>query len=139
MLPAASARMSNTACVRLSPSFPYDQDDAFETLLQMESLMTEIVPIRGTAVHRNRVQLALARLADCLIESASGVTPARQERLLEIAVLSCRRIAGFLRVLRYAAVLNIQQHERQQALVKQITELLTRRLASLIRALPEAR
>src|SRR5215470_3693471 len=123
MVSAVPSRMPRQSLVCVTSSFPHEDDNAFALVLQLQSLIVEIAPVRGTAILRNKLQRALARLADCLIESASGTASGRREHLHELALLSCRRIAGFLRLLNSAAVLKTSQHEPQRVLVKQLAEI----------------
>src|SRR5262249_53261972 len=80
-----------------------------------------------TGVLRSKLQRAIMRVADCLIEVASGAG-SRREHFEELAILSCRKVAGFLQLLKAGGVLSEQQHNECGSLVTKSLQLLMQRL-----------
>ncbi len=74
------------------------------------------------------MQRAIVRIADCLIEVASGADDPRAQRLDEIALLSCRKAAGFFLLLKAAAVVTEQQQNQFRPLLKELGKMLVQRV-----------
>ncbi len=120
--------MRKFIATELGSVFPHEKDEAFLIVVKLQTSVAHIPFHRGTGVLRSKLQRAIVRLADCLIEVASGPAGSRREHLDELAILSCRKAAGFLRLLKAAAVLNEQQHADCRSLLVQITQLLIQRM-----------
>lgn len=93
-----------------------------------EGFVSQIVPLRGTAVFRNKLQRLVSRLADGFIEITSGVSFPQTQRLLKASLLSSRKAIGFLLLLKAAAVLNEEEFSRAKKLLERIAEKLKAKL-----------
>lgn len=120
--------MRKFIATELGSIFPHEKDEAFLIVVKLQTSVAQVPLHRGTGVLRSSLQLAIVRLADCLIELASGPAGSRRDHLDELAILSCRKAVGFLRLLKAAAVLTEQQHTECRSLLTQITQLLIQRL-----------
>src|SRR5262249_24565250 len=82
----------------------------------------------GTGLLRNRMQAAVARMAECLIEVASGAGELRKERLDELALLSCREAAGFFFLLKAASGMSEEKQTQFRLLLTQLIQMLIQRV-----------
>jgi hypothetical protein len=114
--------MRHRSPIRLDVLFPHEKDELFQTVVLFEALVSQVAPVRGTVVFRNKLQRLVARLADAFIEFASGVSFPQAQRLLKVGLLSSRKAIGYLVLLKTAGALSPEQHERARKLVEKIAE-----------------
>lgn len=108
--------------------FPHEEDGVFTHLLELEILIGRLIAARGTSVLRDKIQRACSRIADSVIEASCDVTWHRYERVCEVALLSCRKIAGFALLMKAAGGMTDEQHRKVRALAANMAELFMNRV-----------
>jgi hypothetical protein len=115
--------------------FPHHDDPAYRKLGDLEELVASLTARRATASFKLRLQRAVARVADTLVEYADSSEGAGCEPALLDALLQCRKAASSVEMLYRAGVLGRAGRCKAFELLADIIEILIDRIRSL-RGLP---
>lgn len=111
--------------------FPQYNDPAYQALGKLEELIGEFVARRSTAPLKQRLQRAVARLSEALVELADDEQRAGRETLLFRALLDCRKAANAVDLLYKDRVLDRATRNMAFDLLAQIAQLLIDRIHAL--------
>ena len=111
--------------------FPQYNDPAYQALGKFEELIGELVGRRSTVPFKQRLQRAVARLSEALVELADDHSRAGREALLFRALLDCRKAANAVDLLFKDRVLDRATFASAMELLAEIAQLLIDRIHAL--------
>jgi hypothetical protein len=115
--------------------FPHHNDPAYQSLGDLEELIAGFVATGTTAPFKQRLQRAIARISEALVELADDGGSAQREGLLFKALVDCRKAGNGVTFLYRARVLPHETRVRAFDLLSDIVQELINRVHAL-RGLP---
>jgi hypothetical protein len=115
--------------------FPYFNDPAYQALGDLEELIASFVPTNSTSHFKQRLQRAIARISEALVEFAGDEPDASNESLLFGALRDCRKAGNAVIFLSRGGVFARETRARAFELLSDIVQLLIDRIHAL-RGLP---
>src|SRR5258708_16029851 len=125
---ALAPRMRKPIAFDLECLFPHQKDEPFQVLLDLQRIVAEFVPQRGTGFVRSEMQRAIVRMANRLVEVASRADGPRAQRLDEIALLWCRKAEASFQLLKSADVVTEPEQTKFRPVLKELAKLLLQRV-----------
>lgn len=113
---------------RIDILFPHLNDPAYQKLGELEELVANFIARRATSPFKQRLQRAIAKLSEELVEYADGERDAGTEPLLCDALLNCRKAASAVQLLFRAGVFTRHVAVAAFELLADIVQLLIERL-----------
>lgn len=117
--------------------FPFLEDEAYLKLTELEEVVAPLVATRQTAPFKERLQRAMARLSDELVDLSDESDRIVRERLLFRGLRDCRRAANAIYFLYKAGVIDRDWRDVAFELLADIAETLIERIHHLL-GLPTA-
>jgi hypothetical protein len=115
--------------------FPYLDDPAYQSLGDLEELIASFVATNSTTAFKQRLQRAIARISEALVDFAADEHDASNESLLFGALRDCRKAGNAVLFLCRAGVFARETRARAFELLSDVVQLLIDRIHSL-RGLP---
>jgi hypothetical protein len=116
-----------THTTKSSKLFAHREDEAFLTIVNLETLFARMFPARGSRWLRERLHKASARLAEILI-LAVGEDDAREvSGRIKPALRLCRIVDGLLMLLKAYGVLSEEEYDEAVRLATRLTRVIARR------------
>jgi hypothetical protein len=112
--------------------FPHLKDPAYQKLEELEELVATIVATSSTVPFKQRMQRAIARLSDALVEYADAEGNPGREVLLWPALRDCRKAANAVQLLYRARIFSATFRATAFELLGDIAQLLIERISSLL-------
>ena len=111
--------------------FPHQDDAAYQKLASIEELVADFKARRGTAPFRQRLQRAIARLSESLVEYCDSGSDAERNDLLLHGLRDCRKAASAVEMLYRARVCDRNAASTLLDLLADIAQILIDRLSEL--------
>jgi hypothetical protein len=111
--------------------FPHENDPAYQALCGLEDLIADFVAVGATAPFKQRLQRAIARLSEALVELADDPQRGAREALLFRALLDCRKAANAIRLLHKGRVFDRKTRAVAFELLSDIAQRLIDRIHTL--------
>jgi hypothetical protein len=115
--------------------FPHLDDPAYRKLVALEELVANFVAKRATSSFKQRLQRAIARVSETLVELADSERSVGSEPLLADALLNCRKAANAVQFLHRAGIFTRACAVAAFDLLADIVQMLIERLCEA-RGLP---
>jgi hypothetical protein len=112
--------------------FPHLDDPAYQKLGDLEELVATFVATRSTAPFKQRLQRAIARLSEALVEYVDADGDPGREVLLFSGLRDCRKAANAIQMLYRAGVLPAKFRAAAFELLADIAQLLIERIRALV-------
>jgi hypothetical protein len=129
-MPCRSRMKTRRRCA-ITLLFPHRDDPAYQKLAELEELVAPCMARRTTAAFKQRMQRAIAKLSDGLVEYAHEEDDTVREPLLIRALFDCRRILNTVEFLHRAGVLTRLCCSEAFELLADIAQLLIDRIHEL--------
>jgi hypothetical protein len=112
--------------------FPHQDDPAYQKVEELEELVAPLVGSRSTQPFKDRLQRAIARLSDALVDCVDEDDECRRERVLFRGLRDCRKAASAVRLLSRAGVLTRALRTTAFELLADIAQSLIERIHDLL-------
>jgi hypothetical protein len=109
-----------------SKLFAHREDEAFLTIVKLETLFARMFPARGSRWLRDRMHKASARLAEIIILAVSEDAREVSGRI-KPALRLCKIVDGLLMLLKAYGVLSEAEYEEAVRLATRLTRVIARR------------
>ncbi len=113
----------------LRSDFPQEAAPWLSSFFELQTVVTQLLPIRGTGGLRGDLQRVVSRIARRLTELAHGVDPDRADYLRERALLACREARTVLFALKTCSALSDVEHRRARDALSFLAQMLMAELA----------
>jgi hypothetical protein len=120
--------MKTQSTPKLSLLFPHHNDPAYLKLGDLEELLAPFVATRATSPFRERLQRAIARLSDALVEYGDEHSESQHATLLLRGLRDCRKAANMVHFLFRAGALTRQCRATAFDLLADIAQILIERI-----------
>jgi hypothetical protein len=112
--------------------FPHQDDPAYQKVEELEELIAPLVGSRATQPFKDRLQRAIVRLADALVDNIDEDDECRRERVLFRGLRDCRKAASAVRLMFRAGVITRALRTTAFELLANVAQTLIERIHELL-------
>lgn len=127
MLPSDCAMRTHKKQSSSSKLFSHREDEAFVSLVNLETILARMFPARGSRWLRERLHKTSARLAEVILMSIAADDLRELAGRVRPALRLCKVIDGLLTLLKAYGVLTESEYEEAMKLAVRLTRAVARR------------
>jgi hypothetical protein len=126
------ARMKTRSRSSLVLLFPHLEDPAYPKVCALEELVSTFIASRSTSPFKERLQRAIARIADAVVEYSDADGDANRDLALSTALRACHKAAIAVEMLYRAGVCTPTCRAKAFEWLGDIAQLLIERICALL-------